>query len=162
MYRTEEAKKAIDILKNLGTPCLIHQPSYSMLNRWIEDELIDVLEEEGVGSIAFSPLAGGKLTNRYLNGIPKDSRAASDSIFMSENDITEELVTKVNALNEVAIKRGQSLAQMALAWDLKVGKLTSVLIGASKVSQIEDCVKALDCLDFTEEELKTIDEILKA
>ena len=161
-YGAEEAKKAIDILNDLGTPCLIHQPSYSMLNRWIEDELIDVLEEEGVGSIAFSPLAGGKLTNRYLNGIPKDSRAASDSIFMSEKDITEELVTKVNALNEVAMKRGQSLAQMALAWDLKVGKLTSVLIGASKVSQIEDCVKALDCLDFTEEELKTIDEILKA
>lgn len=161
-YGAKEAKKAIDILNDLGTPCLIHQPSYSMLNRWIEDELIDVLEEEGVGSIAFSPLAGGKLTNRYLNGIPKDSRAASDSIFMSEKDITEELVTKVNALNEVAMKRGQSLAQMALAWDLKVGKLTSVLIGASKVSQIEDCVKALDCLDFTEEELKTIDEILKA
>lgn len=161
-YGAKEAKKAIDILNDLGTPCLIHQPSYSMLNRWIEDELIDVLEEEGVGSIAFSPLAGGKLTNRYLNGIPKDSRAASGSIFMSENDITEELVTKVNALNEVAMKRGQSLAQMALAWDLKVGKLTSVLIGASKVSQIEDCVKALDCLDFTEEELKTIDEILKA
>lgn len=161
-YGAEEAKKAIDILNDLGTPCLIHQPSYSMLNRWIEDELIDVLEEEGVGSIAFSPLAGGKLTNRYINGIPKDSRAASDSIFMSEKDITEELVTKVNALNEVAMKRGQSLAQMALAWDLKVGKLTSVLIGASKVSQIEDCVKALDCLEFTEEELKTIDEILKA
>lgn len=161
-YGVEEAKKAIDILNDLGTPCLIHQPRYSMLNRGIEEGLIDVLEKEGVGSIAFSPLAGGKLTNRYLNGIPKDSRAASGSIFMSENDITEELVTKLKALNEVAMKRGQSLAQMALAWDLKVGKLTSVLIGASKVSQIEDCVKALDCLDFTEEELKTIDEILKA
>lgn len=161
-YGVEEAKKAIDILNDLGTPCLIHQPRYSMLNRGIEEGLIDVLEKEGVGSIAFSPLAGGKLTNRYLNGIPKDSRAASGSIFMSENDITEELVTKLKALNEVAMKRGQSLAQMALAWDLKVGKLTSVLIGASKVSQIEDCVKALDCLDFTQEELKTIDEILKA
>jgi len=160
-YGAEEAKKAIDILNDLGTPCLIHQPSYSMLNRWIEDELIDVLEKEGVGSIAFSPLAGGKLTNRYLNGIPKDSRAASGSVFLSENDITEELVTKIKALNEVAMKRGQSLAQMALAWDLKVGKLTSVLIGASKVSQIEDCVQALQHLDFNEEEFKAIDEILK-
>lgn len=161
-YKAEEAKRAIDILNGLGTPCLIHQPRYSMLNRWIEDELMDVLEKEGVGSIAFSPLAGGKLTNRYLNGIPKDSRAASSSIFMSESDITEELITKVKALNEVAMKRGQSLAQMALAWDLKVGKLTSVLIGASKVSQIEDCVKALDHLEFTEEELRSIDEILEA
>ena len=160
-YGAEEAKKAIDILNDLGTPCLIHQPSYSMLNRWIEDELIDVLEKEGVGSIAFSPLAGGKLTNRYLNGIPKDSRAASGSVFLGENDITEELVTKIKALNEVAMKRGQSLAQMALAWDLKVGKLTSVLIGASKVSQIEDCVQALQHLDFNEEEFKAIDEILK-
>lgn len=159
-YGVEEAKRAIKILNDLGTPCLIHQPRYSMLNRGIEDGLIDVLEKEGVGSIAFSPLAGGKLTNRYLNGIPKDSRAASGSIFMSESDITEELVAKIKALNEVAMKRGQSLAQMALAWDLKVGKLTSVLIGASKVSQIEDCVKALDCLEFTEEELKNIDEIL--
>lgn len=161
-YGAEEAKKAIDILNDLGTPCLIHQPRYSMLNRGIEEGLIDVLEKEGVGSIAFSPLAGGKLTDRYLKGIPSDSRAASGSIFMSQNDITEELLTKIKALNEVAMKRGQSLAQMALAWDLKVGKLTSVLIGASKVSQIEDCVKALDCLDFTQEELKTIDEILKA
>lgn len=161
-YGVEEAKRAINILNDLGTPCLIHQPRYSMLNRGIEDGLIDVLEKEGVGSIAFSPLAGGKLTNRYLNGIPKDSRAASSSVFMKESDITEELVAKIKALNEVAIKRGQSLAQMALAWDLKVGKLTSVLIGASKVSQIEDCVKALDHLEFTEEELKNIDEILRA
>ena len=159
-YRAEEAKKAIDILNNLGTPCLIHQPSYSMLNRWIEEELVDVLEQEGVGSIAFSPLAGGKLTNRYLNGIPKDSRAASGSVFLSENDITEELLIKIKALNEIAMKRGQSLAQMALAWALKVGKLTSVLIGASKVSQIEDCVQALEYLDFTQEELKAIDGVL--
>ena len=161
-YGAEEAKKAIDILNDLGTPCLIHQPRYSMLNRGIEEGLIDVLQKEGVGSIAFSPLAGGKLTNRYLGGIPKDSRAASSSIFMKESDITEELVSKIKALNEIAMKRGQSLAQMALAWDLKVGKLTSVLIGASKVSQIEDCVKALDHLEFTEEELKNIDEILRA
>lgn len=159
-YNAEQTKEAVKILKDLGTPCLIHQPRYSMLDRWIENGLTDVLEEEGVGSIAFSPLAGGKLTGRYLNGIPEDSRAASDSIFMNASDITEELVTKVRALNEVAIGRGQSLAQMALAWDLKVGKLTSVLIGASKVRQIEDCVAALDHLEFTEEELKKIDEIL--
>ena len=160
-YNAEQTKEAVRILKDLGTPCLIHQPSYSMLNRWIENGLIDVLEEEGVGSIAFSPLAGGKLTNRYLNGIPEDSRAASSSVFMQKSDITEELVAKVKALNEVAGKRGQSLAQMALAWNLKVGKLTSVLIGASKVSQIEDCVKALDHLEFTEEELQQINAILK-
>lgn len=159
-YNAEQTKQAVKILKDLGTPCLIHQPRYSMLDRWIENGLTDVLEEEGVGSIAFSPLAGGKLTGRYLNGIPEDSRAASDSIFMNASDITEELVTKVRALNEAAIGRGQSLAQMALAWDLKVGKLTSVLIGASKVRQIEDCVAALDHLEFTEEELKKIDEIL--
>ena len=160
-YNAEQTKEAVKILKDLGTPCLIHQPSYSMLNRWIENGLIDVLEEEGVGSIAFSPLAGGKLTNRYLNGIPEDSRAASSSVFMQKSDITEELVAKVKTLNEVAGKRGQSLAQMALAWNLKVGKLTSVLIGASKVSQIEDCVKALDHLEFTEEELQQINAILK-
>lgn len=160
-YNAEQTKEAVKILKDLGTPCLIHQPSYSMLNRWIENGLIDVLEEEGVGSIAFSPLAGGKLTNRYLNGIPEDSRAASSSVFMQKSDITEELVAKVKALNEMAGKRGQSLAQMALAWNLKVGKLTSVLIGASKVSQIEDCVKALDHLEFTEEELQQINAILK-
>ena len=160
-YNAEQTKEAVKILKDLGTPCLIHQPSYSMLNRWIENGLIDVLAEEGVGSIAFSPLAGGKLTNRYLNGIPEDSRAASSSVFMQKSDITEELVAKVKALNEMAGKRGQSLAQMALAWNLKVGKLTSVLIGASKVSQIEDCVKALDHLEFTEEELQQINAILK-
>lgn len=160
-YSAEQTKAAAKILKDLGTPCLIHQPCYSMLNRWIEDELVDVLEQEGVGSIAFSPLAGGRLTNRYLNGIPEDSRAASGSVFMKEKDITPELVAKVNALNEVANKRGQSLAQMALAWDLKVGKLTSVLIGASKVSQIEDCVAALNNLEFSEEELRKINEILK-
>lgn len=159
-YNAEQTREAVKILKELGTPCLIHQPRYSMLNRWIEEGLTDVLEEEGVGSIAFSPLAGGKLTNRYLNGVPEDSRAASGSVFMKESDITEELVTKVQALNEIAAQREQSLAQMALAWNLKVGKLTSVLIGASKITQIEDCVKALDHLEFSEEELKAIDRIL--
>lgn len=160
-YKVEEAKKAIKILKDLGTPCIIHQPRYSMFERWIEDGLQDVLEEEGVGSIVFSPLAGGKLTNRYLNGIPSDSRAASSSVFLRQTDITEEIVNKVKALNKIAEGRNQTLAQMALAWVLRDGKVTSALIGASKVTQIEDCVKALDNLKFTVADLEKIEEILK-
>lgn len=160
-YQPEQAKKAIDILNDLGTPCLIHQPSYSMLNRWVEDGLLDVLKEEGVGSIAFSPLAGGRLTDRYLNGIPSDSRAASGSPFLNTSDINVELVEKLNELNKIAENRGQKLAQMALSWVLRKEKITSVLIGASKVSQIEDCVACIDNLEFTDEELKVIDEILK-
>ena len=160
-YGPEEAKKAIDILNGLGTPCLIHQASYSMYNRWVEDGLLDVLEEEKVGCIAFSPLAGGKLTNRYLNGIPLDSRAAGPSRFMQESDINEELVKEVQALNEIAIDRGQSLAQMSLAWVLHQKAITSVLIGASKVSQIEDCVGTINHLDFTKEELTAIESILR-
>lgn len=159
-YGATEAKEAIKILKELGTPCLIHQPCYSMLNRWIEEGLQDVLQEEGVGSIAFSPLAGGRLTNRYLNGIPEDSRAASDSVFLNQEQITPDLVAKVKRLNQIASRRGQSLAQMALAWVLRGGKVTSALIGASKVSQIEDCVAALDYLTFTQEELDDIENIL--
>lgn len=160
-YQPEQAKKAIDILNDLGTPCLIHQPSYSMLNRWVEDGLLDVLKEEGVGSIAFSPLAGGRLTDRYLNGIPSDSRAASGSPFLNTSDINVELVEKLNELNKIAENRGQKLAQMALSWVLRRDKITSVLIGSSKVSQIEDCVACIDNLEFTDEELKVIDEILK-
>lgn len=160
-YGVEEAKKAIHILKELGTPCLIHQPKYSMFNRWIEDGLQDVLEEEGVGSIAFSPLAGGKLTNRYLQGIPEDSRAASSSQFLSKDEITEEMVQKIKSLNKIAEERGQSLAQMSLAWVLRDHKVTSALIGASKVNQIADCVAALDHLEFTTEELGAIESILK-
>lgn len=161
-YGPEEAKKAFAILKELGTPCVIHQPSYSMLNRWVEDGLLDVLDEEKVGGIAFSPLAGGRLTDRYLKGIPSDSRAArEDSPFLNSSDITPELLEKLNKLNEVAKKRGQKLSQMALSWVLRNKEITSVLVGASKVSQIEESVKAIENLEFTAEELKIIDEILK-
>jgi L-glyceraldehyde 3-phosphate reductase len=160
-YNAEQTKKAVAILKELGTPCLIHQPSYSLLNRWIEDELLDVLEDNGVGSIAFVPLAQGLLTNKYLSGIPADSRAAGPSQFLNSKDITEEKILKVKALNDVAAERGQSLAQMSLAWVLRGGRVTSALIGASKVSQLEENVAALYKLEFTKDELKKIDNILK-
>ncbi len=161
-YKSQQVKEAFKILKRLGTPCLIHQPSYSMFNRWVEEDgLLDLLAEEGVGSIAFSPLAKGLLTDRYLNGIPVDSRAASSSVFLKPDDITEEKVNKVKRLNELANMRGQSLAQMALAWVLRGGKVTSVLIGASKVQQIVDCVGTIKRLELSTEELKQIEEILK-
>jgi L-glyceraldehyde 3-phosphate reductase len=159
-YGAEESKKAIAILRELGTPCLIHQMSYSMFNRRPEDGLLSLLKAEGVGRIAFSPLAKGLLTDRYLNGIPVDSRAAGGSIFLNPHDITAEKIATVQRLNELATARGQSLAQMALAWLLRGGQLTAVLIGASKVSQIEDCVGALENLDFTGDELEQIEEIL--
>ncbi|HEY5562308.1 MAG TPA: L-glyceraldehyde 3-phosphate reductase [Clostridiaceae bacterium] len=159
-YKAEQAKEASTILKRLGTPCLINQVSYSMFNRWIEADLQDVLEEEGIGSIAFVPLAQGILTNKYINGIPKDSRAAGDSKFLQSSDITAEKLEKIKKLNDHARDRGQSLAQMALAWVLRGGRVTSALIGASKVSQIEDNIAALKNLDFTQEELKKIDDIL--
>lgn len=161
-YSAEQSKAAIKILKELGTPCLIHQPRYSMFTRWVEDGLLDVLEEEGVGCIAFSPLAKGILTDRYLNGIPSDSRAASQSVFLKPDDITDELVLKAKALNELAQNRGQKLAQMALSWILRGGRVTSVLIGASKISQIDDCAAAINNLEFTQEELDKIEAILKA
>jgi len=160
-YKPKEAQEAIKMLRDLGTPCLIHQPRYSMLDRWVEDGLLDVLEEAGVGSIAFSPLGKGILTNRYLSGIPKDSRAASQSNFLKSDDITEELMAKVRMLNEIAGQRGQNLAQMALAWVLRGKRITSVLIGASKVSQIHDCVQAVEQFSFCQEELDRIDNILK-
>lgn len=160
-YKPEQAKMAFSILKSLGTPCLIHQPRYSMLDRWVEDGLLDALKEAGVGCIAFSPLGKGILTNRYLHGIPKDSRAASQSNFLKSDDITDELMVKVKMLHDIAQKRGQNLAQMALSWVLRDDRITSVLIGASKVSQIDDCVGALENLAFNEEELIGIDEILK-
>lgn len=160
-YGVEETKQAIAILKELGTPLLIHQPAYSMFNRWVEDGLTDLLKEEGVGSIAFVPLAQGLLTNRYLNGIPEDSRALKPNSFLNEGDVSEEVLARVRKLNEIAQERGQSLAQMALAWVLREQKITSALIGASKVSQIEENVAALDRLDFSEAELNKIDEILK-
>lgn len=156
-YNAEDTKKAAEILRKLGTPLLINQPSYSMFNRWIEDGLTDVLEEEGIGSIAFSPLAQGLLTDKYLNGIPDDSRAAKKNTSLKGN-LTEENINKVRELKKIADRRGQSIAQMALAWDLR--KVTSVIIGASRVSQIEENVRALDNLEFSDDELKEIDEIL--
>ena len=159
-YGPEDTQKAAEMLKSLGTPCLIHQPSYSMFNRWIEDGLLDVLQNQGIGCIVFSPLAQGLLTDRYLNGIPEDSRAAKPAIFLQEKDITDEYVWKAQRLNAIAQERGQSLAQMAIAWVLRHPGMTSALIGASKVSQIEDIVGVLEKLDFTEFEMKAIEEIL--
>ncbi|TCW36807.1 L-glyceraldehyde 3-phosphate reductase [Thermohydrogenium kirishiense] len=156
-YNAEDTKKAAEILRKLGTPLLINQPSYSMFNRWIEDGLTDVLEEEGIGSIAFSPLAQGLLTDKYLNGVPDDSRAARKNTSLRGN-LTEENINRVRELKKIADRRGQSIAQMALAWDLR--KVTSVIIGASRVSQIEENVKALDNLEFSHDELKEIDDIL--
>jgi L-glyceraldehyde 3-phosphate reductase len=160
-YRAPQAKEAIAILKQLGTPLLIHQPRYSMFDRWIEDGLQDVLEEGGVGSIVFSPLEQGLLTNKYLGGIPKDSRAAGASVFMSEGNITNEKLDKVRQLNDLAAERGQSLAQMALAWVLRGERVTSVLIGASRVAQLDDNVAMLKRLEFTADELAQIESILK-
>ncbi|MBN2980021.1 MULTISPECIES: L-glyceraldehyde 3-phosphate reductase [Cohnella] len=160
-YRAPEAAKAIRILKDLGTPLLIHQPRYSMFDRWVEDGLLDVLEENGVGSIAFSPLEQGLLTNKYLQGIPEDSRAAGASVFLSESNITPDKLDKVRRLNEVAAERGQTLAQMALAWVLRGGRVTTVLIGASRVQQVDDNAATVNRLDFTAEELQRIEDILK-
>ncbi|PZD94708.1 L-glyceraldehyde 3-phosphate reductase [Paenibacillus sambharensis] len=161
-YSAEQAAEAIKIADRLGTPIVIHQPSYSMFNRWIEDGLQDVLADNGVGSIVFSPLAQGLLSNKYLNGIPEDSRAARPSVFLQESQITPELVEKLRKLNDIASNRGQSLAQLALAWVLRGGRVTSALIGASRVSQIEDSVAALNNLEFSTEELNAIEEILKS
>ena len=159
-YPADRAKEAMRILNSLGTPCLIHQPKYSMFERWIEDGLQDVLQEEGVGSIAFSPLAGGLLTDRYLNGIPDDSRIASSSPSLTTEQLTQERLRKIKLLNQLAQKRGQKLSQMALAWVLRGDKVTSALIGASRVSQIVDAVDALDNLTFSQQELSEIENIL--
>ena len=160
-YKAEDAAKAIAILKQLGTPCLIHQPKYSMFERWVEGGLLDILEEEGVGCIPFSPLAQGLLTDKYLKGIPGDSRAAKQHGHLQENQVTENAITKIQQLNNLAIERGQTLAQMALAWLLKDYRVTSVLIGASRVSQLEDSLKCLQNLDFAHEEFNNIELILK-
>lgn len=159
-YPAELARQAIEILDDLGTPCLIHQPKYSMFERWVEESLLSLLQEKGVGSIAFSPLAGGQLTDRYLNGIPADSRAASTSRFLNPDQITPQKLEKVRALNALAERRGQKLSQMALAWVLREDKVTSVLIGASKPAQIEDAVGMLANRHFTPEECAEIDAIL--
>lgn len=161
-YPADMARQAIDILNDLGTPCLIHQPKYSMFERWVEDELLDVLAEKGVGSIAFSPLAGGQLTDRYLQGIPADSRAASGSRFLNPDQLTEAKLRKVRQLNDLAQQRGQKLSQMALAWVLRDDKVTSVLIGASKVAQIDDAVGMLANRHFSADECTAIDQILNS
>ncbi|MDI7418189.1 L-glyceraldehyde 3-phosphate reductase [Cronobacter turicensis] len=159
-YPADRAREAIDLLARLGTPCVIHQPKYSMFERWVEDGLLDLLKEKGVGSIAFSPLAGGQLTDRYLNGIPADSRAASGSRFLNPDQITPEKLEKVRQLNALAVQRGQKLSQMALAWVLRDENVTSVLIGASKTSQIDDAVGMLAKRTFTAEERQAIEAIL--
>ncbi|CAH1205661.1 L-glyceraldehyde 3-phosphate reductase [Paenibacillus auburnensis] len=160
-YTAEQTLEAIRILNGLGTPLLIHQPRYSMLDRWIEGGLQQVLEENGVGSIAFTPLAQGLLTNKYMNGIPEDSRAAGPSTALSESRITPEVQRKIRALNQLAVSRGQSLAQLALQWTLRGGKVTSALIGASRVTQIEENIAALSHAEFSQEELDRIETILR-
>ena len=159
-YPLEQARQAIAILNDLGTPCLIHQPKYSMFERWVEEGLLAMLQAEGVGSIAFSPLAGGQLTNRYLNGIPPDSRAASNSRFLQPEQLTAERLAKVRQLDAIAGRRGQKLSQMALAWVLREDKVTSVLIGASKTAQLDDAVGMLSNRQFSAEECAAIDAIL--
>ncbi len=159
-YDAEQTNHAVDILESLGTPCLIHQPRYNMFDRWVEDGLLEVLEKRGVGCIPFSPLAQGLLTNRYLNGIPKGSRIDSDSIFLRKDMLDPETMVMVAALNQQAKLRGQSLAQMALAWILEKKQVTSVLIGASSVEQLEANVATLNNLKFTRDELAYIDNIL--
>ena len=159
-YPADMTREAARILRELGTPCLIHQPKYSMFERWVEDELLDVLETEGIGCIPFSPLAQGLLTDRYLNGIPDGSRAAKAWGFLKPNQV-KPAIEKVRKLNEIAREREQSLAQMALAWILKDKRITSVLIGASSVKQLEDNIAALRFLTFSEAELNQIEEILE-
>lgn len=159
-YDAEQTQRAAGILRSLGTPCLIHQPSYSMYNRWVEPALLATLAGEGIGCIAFSPLAQGLLTNRYLNAIPQDSRAAKPSPFLQKAAITDEKRNQVRALHELAQARGQSLAQMALSWVLRRPEVTSVLIGASRLGQIEDCVGAHAAAAFSTEELSKIDLIV--
>jgi L-glyceraldehyde 3-phosphate reductase len=155
-YSHERTREAAAILRELGTPCLIHQPSYSLLNRWIEPELLDVLGEEGIGCIVFSPLGQGMLTEKYLDGIPEGSRAAQDR-FLRHDFLTEENLARVRALAAIAQRRGQSLAQMAIAWTLRDPRVTSALIGASSVEQLEQNVAALENLEFSDDELEEID-----
>ncbi len=159
-YTNEQTRQASEILRQLGTPCLIHQPRYSMLDRWVEEELLHTLDTLGIGCIAFSPLAQGILTDRYLQGIPDDSRAGKPTGFLVPEKITPDVLAKVKRLNQIAARRGQSLAQMAIAWLLKDPRVTSVLIGASSVGQLEDNLHALNSLQFAEEELQEIIEII--
>ena len=158
-YRPERAAAAFKILKNLGTPCLIHQPRYNLFDRWIEDGLLDLLGNSGVGAICFSPLAQGMLTNKYINGLPKDSRAVKDGRYL-KTDTVLEMLPKIKALNKIAKSRNQNLAQMAISWILRDHRITSVLIGASKTSQILDSLKAINNTTFTDDELASIHTVL--
>ncbi|HFK5563315.1 TPA: aldo/keto reductase [Elizabethkingia anophelis] len=160
-YNAEQTQQAANILRELGTPCLIHQPKYSMFVRWTEEGLLDVLEDNGVGCIAFSPLAQGLLTDRYLKGIPENSRAAKSHGFLQKNDITEERLQQITALNNLAQEREQTLAQMVIAWLLKDKRVTSVLVGASSVEQLLQNLESINNLDFSQNELQQIEEILK-
>jgi L-glyceraldehyde 3-phosphate reductase len=159
-YNAEQTAEATKILRALGTPCLIHQPRYNMLDRWVENGLLDVLEEEGIGCIPFSPLAQGLLTDKYIHGIPEDSRMAKENTFLHSSVLTDELVLKVSRLNAIAAERGQTLAQMSLAWLLKDRRITSVLIGASNIGQIDNSLTAVKKTDFTPGELEKIENIL--
>ncbi len=161
-YGPDETRRAAKILSELGTPCLIHQPSYSIFNRWVEDGLLEALRELKTGCIVFSPLAQGLLTSRYLGDIPIDSRASKSHGFLQKDDVTPERIAQIRALSQIAEARGQTLAQMAISWVLRDEVVTSALIGASKVSQIEDCVKAADNTVFAAEELAQIDEIVNS
>lgn len=158
-YNSQRTREAAAILRRLGTPCLIHQPSYSMLNRWIEeDKLLDTLDEEGIGSIVFSPLAQGMLTNKYIGGVPEGSRAGKKAPSFRDGFLSDDNLRRIKALNDIAASRGQSLAQMAIAWVLRGGRVTSALIGASRPEQVVDCAAALAKPDFTAEELGLIDQ----
>ncbi len=159
-YSPEQTEAALAALKELGTPLLIHQPRYSMLDRWVEDGLLDTLDSRGAGSIAYSPLSQGLLTDRYLDGIPADSRAAGASPFLTSDRLTEDTLATIRALNEVAEQRGQTLAQLAIAWVLRRGRVTSALIGASSVAQLENTVAATANLEFTDDELAGIEKVL--
>jgi L-glyceraldehyde 3-phosphate reductase len=161
-YGAAETERAAEILKQLGTPCVIHQPKYSMFERWVEKGLLDVLDKKGIGCIPFSPLAQGLLTNKYLNGIPADSRASSHrgNGAIEEDAVTPDKVAKVSKLNELAVRRGQSLAQMALSWLLRDPRITSVLLGVSKPEQLTDSLLCLNNIEFSDQELRDINHIL--
>ena len=158
-YPTDLAERAVCILKDLGTPCLIHQAKYSMFERWVEEDLLGILDDNGVGCIAFSPLAQGMLTDKYINGIPEDSRAAKDMTYLEKGQVEAQLPT-IKQLNDIAQERGQKLSQMALSWLLKDDRVTSVLIGASSSKQLRENLEALDKLEFDENEIRKIDEVL--
>jgi L-glyceraldehyde 3-phosphate reductase len=161
-YSAEDTAKAYQILKEMGVPMLIHQPRYSMMDRWVENGLMDILGEKGIGSIAFSPLEQGLLTDKYLKGIPADSRAAKDGRYLKAEQIAPEKLAKIEALNQIALQRGQTLAQMAIAWLLKDPRITSVLIGVSKPEQLDDNVASVKNSQFSDSELTAIESILKA